>query len=118
MYNDQLEQKTLAINDLFLDPNNPRFWSEQTQKVADVPDPKIPDTAHQERALTRIANSHGLQDIRNSIDLPIMLRSGRQLAHGLSRRAGLRQWMAARDSVGTTAANLSKNLFGPMAAAV
>ena len=67
MYNEQLEPKTLPIDALFLDPNNPRFWSEQTQKMADVPDPKVPDATHQERALTRIANSHGLEELKNSI---------------------------------------------------
>lgn len=67
MYNDQLEHKTLPIDSLFLDPNNPRFWSEQTLKMAEVPDPKIPDATHQERALTRIENSHGLEELSNSI---------------------------------------------------
>ena len=43
MYNDLLEQRTIAITEIFLDPNNPRFWSEQTQKTADVPDSKVPD---------------------------------------------------------------------------
>ncbi len=66
MYNDQLEQKTLSIDVLFLDPNNPRFWSEQTQKMADVPDSKVPDSTHQERCLARIAN-HGLEELKNSI---------------------------------------------------
>lgn len=67
MYNDQLDQMTLPINVLFLDPNNPRFWSEQSQKMAEVPDAKIPDPGHQERALTRIANSHGLDELKASV---------------------------------------------------
>jgi hypothetical protein len=56
--------------------------------------------------------------IQAARDLPIMLRSGRQLAHSLSRKADLRRWMSARDSVGATDANLSRNLFGPIAGAV
>lgn len=47
-------------------------------------------------------------------DLPIMLRSGRQIAHSLSKRANLQRWMAARDRVGVTDASLSKNLFSSM----
>lgn len=66
MYNDQLEQKTIPINDIFLDPNNPRFWSEQTQKAADVPDTKVPEDTHQSRTKARIAN-HGLEELKNSI---------------------------------------------------
>jgi ParB-like chromosome segregation protein Spo0J len=66
MYNDQLEQKTIPIADIFLDPNNPRFWSEQTQKTADVPDSKVSDESHQSRTRARIAN-HGLEELKNSI---------------------------------------------------
>ena len=66
MYNDQLEQKVLPIDVLFLDPNNPRFWSEQTQKMADIPDNKVPDDLHQTRTRARIAE-HGLEELKNSI---------------------------------------------------
>jgi ParB-like chromosome segregation protein Spo0J len=66
MYNDQLQEKTIPVDDLFLDPNNPRFWSEQTQKTADVPDSKVPDEAHQNRTRTRIGE-HGLEELKNSI---------------------------------------------------
>ncbi len=47
-------------------------------------------------------------------NLPIMLRSGRQLAHGLSKRADLQRWLRARDRVGATEASLSKDLYGPI----
>ena len=70
MYNDQLEQRTVSINDVFLDPNNPRFWSEQTQKSAEIPDSKVPDETHQTKTRTRISN-HGLEELKNS-----MLRNG------------------------------------------
>ena len=66
MYNDQLEPRIISIDDIFLDPNNPRFWNEQTQKVADVPDTKVPDDTHQSKTRARIGN-HGLEELKNSI---------------------------------------------------
>jgi Restriction endonuclease len=47
-------------------------------------------------------------------DLPIMLRSGRQIAHALSKRADLNRWMFVRDHVGATGASLSRNLVVPL----
>ncbi|PWU19860.1 MAG: hypothetical protein C5B50_05370 [Verrucomicrobia bacterium] len=66
MYNDQLKQKTVSIDCVYLDPNNPRFWSEQTQKTADVPDIKVPEETHQSRTRARISN-HGIEELKNSI---------------------------------------------------
>ena len=43
-------------------------------------------------------------------DLPIMLRSGRQIAHCLAARADVSRWMAVRDIVGEMKANTSRNL--------
>ena len=45
-------------------------------------------------------------------DLPIMLRSGRQIAYALSTRAPLSRWMRVREHVGETSASLSRNLGG------
>jgi hypothetical protein len=45
-------------------------------------------------------------------DLPIMLRSGRQIAHALSNRAPISTWIRVRDHVGETSASLSRNLGG------
>ncbi|MFT4177407.1 MAG: ParB N-terminal domain-containing protein [Luteolibacter sp.] len=70
MYNDQLEEITVSVTDLYLDPNNPRFWSEQTRSSGDVADLKVPEDIHQTRAMERI-KSHGLEELRNS-----MLRNG------------------------------------------
>lgn len=56
--------------------------------------------------------------IQAARDLPIMLRSGRQLAHGLAKRADLRRWMAAQAAVGSTDASLSRNLQGLIASAL
>lgn len=50
-------------------------------------------------------------------DLPIMLRSGRQLAHGLSRKADLRRWLVARANIGSIDTSLSKNLVATIAQA-
>lgn len=66
MYNDQLHEETISIDKLFLDPNNPRFWSEQTQKTADIPDSKVPDQVHQSRTKTKI-QEHGIDELKNSI---------------------------------------------------
>ena len=66
MYNDQLEGKTVSVDDLFLDPNNPRFWSEQTRNVPLIPDHKVRDNGHQQRAEDSI-RKHGLEELKNSI---------------------------------------------------
>ena len=33
MYNEQLKKEIVEVNNLFLDPNNPRFWSEQSRNI-------------------------------------------------------------------------------------
>ena len=64
MYNDQLIEQTLSIDDVYLDPNNPRFWSQET--LRHVVDRKVPDLRNQERAM-RAIESHGLEELLNSI---------------------------------------------------
>lgn len=64
MYMDQLKATTLPIQQIFLDPNNPRFWTEQN--VRDVPDRRIPDERVQSDTRTRI-DRHGIEDLYNSI---------------------------------------------------
>lgn len=66
MITDHLSQKKISIEKIFLDPNNPRFWSQQTRSISDVPDHKIPDAKHQARALDNIS-THGIEDLKNSI---------------------------------------------------
>lgn len=68
MYADQLAEATLSIENIFLDPNNPRFWTEKG--VREVPDSRIPDEKTQIRARERIAN-FGIDELRDS-----MLRNG------------------------------------------
>jgi hypothetical protein len=43
-------------------------------------------------------------------DLPIILRSGRQIAHSLSKRADVMRWQKIRDHVGQPEASLTRNL--------
>lgn len=66
MYNDQLEERVISIEQIFLDPNNPRFWSEQTKGSLLIPDSKVTDMANQDRTMDTIRN-HGLDELKNSI---------------------------------------------------
>lgn len=66
MYNDQLEPKTIAIDDMYLDPNNPRFWSEHSHKTPDVVDGKVVQDAQQTKSSERI-REYGLEELKNSI---------------------------------------------------
>jgi hypothetical protein len=66
MYNENLEELTVAVADLYLDPNNPRFWSEQTRGNLHVADAKVPDDLQQTRAMEQI-KSYGLEELRYSI---------------------------------------------------
>ena len=64
MYTDKLEEKTLSFESIYLDPNNPRFWTEKT--IRETPDEKIPDGKIQDRTLESISQ-HGIFELRNSI---------------------------------------------------
>ncbi len=64
MYNDQLIEKTIPIDDIYLDTNNPRFWSKGVGRpVADL---KSIELRNQERALINMG-SHGITELLNSI---------------------------------------------------
>jgi hypothetical protein len=64
MYTEDLKEATLSIDQIFLDPNNPRFWSEKTGR--DVPDKKIPEPNHQSTALKEISE-FGVEELLTSI---------------------------------------------------
>ena len=64
MYVDQLTEATLSFDQIFLDPNNPRFWTEKDTR--EVPDSKIPDVKTQIKALEKIS-SFGTNELRDSI---------------------------------------------------
>ena len=68
MYADQLDEATLDFEQIFLDPNNPRFWTEKG--IRDIPDPKIPDPSVQAKTHDKIA-SFGISELHDS-----MLRNG------------------------------------------
>jgi hypothetical protein len=64
MYTDQLEESTLNFDQIFLDPNNPRFWTEKSTR--EIPDSRIPDDKVQTRAYDDISK-HGIRELRDSI---------------------------------------------------
>ena len=64
MYTDQLREIELSFNQIFLDPNNPRFWTQKTRPS--VADAKIPDDKVQNRAFDDISE-HGIRELRDSI---------------------------------------------------
>ena len=64
MYADKLDEKLLGFKDIYLDPNNPRFWTEKS--VRDIPDNRIPDSRIQDRTLDSISH-HGISELRDSI---------------------------------------------------
>jgi hypothetical protein len=68
VYMDQLEVRTLPFGEIYLDPNNPRFWTEQNTR--EVPDRRIPEDKIQSDTRGRI-EKHGIEDLYNS-----MLRNG------------------------------------------
>jgi hypothetical protein len=65
MYSEELEQRLLSLDQLFLDPNNPRFWSERDRKKKCL-DAKIPDDTIQKNTLKRI-EAFGVKELRDSI---------------------------------------------------
>lgn len=68
MHMDQLRVTEVSVNSIFLDPNNPRFWSES--KWAVVQDASVAESTVQVRTKQEI-DKHGVEDLYNS-----MLRNG------------------------------------------
>ena len=54
MYSEEFDEIDVDVDQLCLDPNNPRFWTEKTTR--DVADRRIPDQDIQERAAKDIEN--------------------------------------------------------------
>lgn len=63
MYSEELEQRTLSLEQIFLDPNNPRFWSERERKTSEA---RIPDSKVQDKTQARI-EKFGVKELRDSI---------------------------------------------------
>lgn len=64
MYTDQLDKVLLNFDQIYLDPNNPRFWTEKGTRI--VPDKKISDEKIQAKAFMDIS-IFGVQELRDSI---------------------------------------------------
>lgn len=64
MYADDLKEVGLDFDNIYLDPNNPRFWSEASSR--DVSDRKIVDSKVQDQSLARMAK-YGISELKDSI---------------------------------------------------
>jgi len=64
MYSDQLKPLTVPIDTVHLDPNNPRFWTQQTGRVSDR---RTPEAGVQEAAYQTLLDHHRVVDLQNSI---------------------------------------------------
>ncbi len=64
MYNDELTEQTISIDNLYLDPNNPRFWDQQSRR-------RIPDTRTVEEPIQRRVEQairrHDIEELQFSI---------------------------------------------------
>jgi len=112
MYNDQLKKDTIDVDAIYLDPNNPRFWSELNRGMASIADAKVSEAANQARAMEQI-KLHGLEELRNSIMrngfLPldrIVVRelegcSGKYVAIEGNRRLAALKWLRESIQQGT-----------------
>ena len=63
--NQNLNLQTVSINNLFLDPNNPRFFDFEDD-IGVVSDPRIPESEVQSHAMDRISN-FDLSELKDSI---------------------------------------------------
>lgn len=63
MYNDELSARRIAVDDIYLDPNNPRFRSRSQRQVSDE---KVPNDQIQKKTREDIAK-FGIDELCNSI---------------------------------------------------
>ena len=64
MYSDQLKPLSVPIDSVHLDPNNPRFWTQQAGRISDR---RTPEAAVQAAASQTLLDHHRVVDLRNSI---------------------------------------------------
>ena len=64
MYNDELTECAIPINDLYLDPNNPRFWDQQSRRR--IPDNRTIEETVQKRVEQSIRR-HDIEELQFSI---------------------------------------------------
>src|SRR5262245_59733810 len=67
MYNDELEPRTVSLGNLYLDPNNPRFWAHRDNKDSrEIPESKFTEATTQELTQKRI-EEFGVEELYHSI---------------------------------------------------
>ena len=64
MYTEKLEEKKIKISQIYLDPNNPRFWKDTSSR--EIPDSRITQTKIQAVAQKSI-EAYGIRELRDSI---------------------------------------------------
>ena len=64
MYNDELIPQTIPLSQIYLDPNNPRFWT--TERRPFIPDRRATEESVQARVEAAL-EPHGILELRNSI---------------------------------------------------
>ncbi|ELQ6169872.1 ParB N-terminal domain-containing protein [Cronobacter dublinensis] len=64
MYMDQLSCEKINVDNILLDPNNPRFWTQSNKPL--VPECAFCDESRQNKARQEI-DKHGIEDLYNSI---------------------------------------------------
>ena len=64
MYSQDFEELSLPVDKIYLDPNNPRFWTQKTTR--DIADRRIPDQDVQTRTMKDI-ETHDIKELMNSI---------------------------------------------------
>ncbi len=67
MYNDELEPRLLSLANLYLDPNNPRFWAHKDNKDSkEIPESKFTEAKTLEQTQKRI-EEFGVEELYHSI---------------------------------------------------
>lgn len=64
MYNDELTERTICTRHIYLDPNNPRFWQQNSRRQ--VPDTRIAEDSVQSKTEQMILR-YGIEELHNSI---------------------------------------------------
>ena len=116
MYADDLEPQGIKTERIFLDPNNPRFYTEKS--TVDIPDSKISNDRVQIKASEEISK-YGIQELRNSIlrngflpldrivvrpieganDQYVVVEGNRRLAALKSLRSEIEQGVVAEENI-------------------
>jgi len=64
LYNDELTERKISIDSLYLDPNNPRFWDQQNHRR--IPDTRTIEETIQQRVEQQIRH-HDVEELQYSI---------------------------------------------------